>query len=398
MFLYIYNKIILLFKVYWKRNIYIRLTFLFILLYFVGTTGIYLSEHRKGNPSFGSFYESCWATLVYILSGFDVGAPETFAGRVFSILILLASIGMLGLIIGQFTSILLHGKVVRMPKNIKNHIVICNWNEKGEKIVKELHSPLAVPETGIIVISKPRPANEEELRMNFSREYSNVEFREGSPINYETLECAGTYRALSVIILSDDRSGEPDAQSALISLAINTLWKKNIEDEMEKNIRESGLSREEFMKNTCSDMEYKKPRIVVEVVDHMKMQHLRDAGADDIICASDYAIGIIAQAAINEKLSDVYHDLLTYSEGTNEIYIVDHPELMKWLEGKSFKEVSCYFIENRNNQNPAIPIGLKHGKKIMINPRADVKFSSSDALIVLAYDIPDVLALINQKK
>jgi len=47
--------------------------------------------------------------------------------------------------------------------------------------------------------------------------------------------------------------------------------------------------------------------------------------------------------------------------------------------------------------NPAIPIGLKHGKDIMVNPRADVNFSSSDALIVLAYDIPDVLHLIEKK-
>jgi hypothetical protein len=48
------------------------------------------------------------------------------------------------------------------------------------------------------------------------------------------------------------------------------------------------------------------------------MQHLRDAGADDVIMCADYAIGILAQSALNEKLSDVYHDLLTYREHTTE--------------------------------------------------------------------------------
>jgi len=260
-------------------------------------------------------------------------------------------------------------------KDFKNHILICNWSQKGEKIIKELHSPMAVPEISIIVLSNPRPSNEKWLRNYYSREYNNVEFREGNPVFYETLKGANASMARAAIILSNTKSSEPDAESVLITLAINTLWKDN-----ESNNKEV----------------IRKPRIVVEVQDHHKMQHLKDAGADDIICAEDYAIGIIAQAAINEKLSEVYHDLLTYCEGTNEIYIVDNPEVSKNMEGKTFREISRFFLESRSDRNPAILMGFRCGENIIMNPREDMKFSEKDALILLAYDIPDVMKLISK--
>jgi hypothetical protein len=379
----------------WKRNIYFRLTSLFILFYFTGTYGIYIYERDK-NPAFNTLYESCWSTLVYILSGFDVGSPQTVQGRFFSILILMSSIGMLGMIIGQVTSILLQRRDVKMPKNISKHIVICNWNEKGEKIIEEIHSPLAGPQIDIIVISNPRPGNEEELRNNFPKEFSNVEFREGHPILHETLKRANAHMARSVIILTGN-SSEPDSESALTALVINTLWKNRIEEEIEKRIKNSTLSREEAIKKIEEEEDFRKPRIIVEVLEHRKMQHLRDAGADDIICAADYAIGILAQSALNEKLSDVYHDLLTYREHTTEIYIVDNPEVSQWLEGKSFIEVSTFLLENRCKINPAIPIGYRKGKEIFINPKEDIKFTSCVSLIVMAYELPDLLKLINKK-
>jgi len=281
-----------------------------------------------------------------------------------------------------------------MPKDISKHIVICNWNEKGEKIIEEIHSPLAGPQIDIIVISNPRPKNEEELRNNFPREYSNVEFREGNPILHETLKRANAHMAKSVIILAGS-TGEPDSESALTALVISTLWKNRIEEEINKRVKSSG-SGDEIREKIEEEEDFRKPRIIVEVLEHRKMQHLRDAGADDVICAADYAIGILAQSALNEKLSDVYHDLLTYREHTTEIYIVDNPEVSLWLEGKTFIEVAKFFLENRCKVNPAIPIGYRRGKEIFVNPKKDVNFTCHDCLIVMAYELPDLLKLIHK--
>lgn len=269
-----------------------------------------------------------------------------------------------------------------MLREAQNHILICNWSRKGEKIIKELHSLLAVPDTDIIVLSNPRPGNEQWLREHFRKEYSNVEFREGTPVFYEALKGAGAHKAMGIIILSNPGSADPDAEAVLITLAISTIWKKSLE--------ENSSDKEDQKKKI------KKPRITVEVQDPAKMRHMKDAGADDLICAEDYAIGILSQSAINEKLSDVYHSLLTYCEGTNEIYIIDKPEISQWMRGKTFTEISMLFLENRLKHNPAILLGFRRENKIMMNPKEDIKFSEKDALIVLAYDIPDVMEIIAQ--
>jgi Trk K+ transport system NAD-binding subunit len=279
---------------------------------------------------------------------------------------------------------------------INKNIIICNWNEKGEKIVLELHSPLASPDTGIIVISKPRPVNEEELRHNYQKEYSNVEFREGSPVNYETLKGTNIHSAKAVIILTDDKILNPDAESALIALAINTIWEKRIDEEVIR--RTEGLDKDELREKVILEDKFRKPRIIVEVLDHGKMDHLKDAGADDVICAADYAIGILAQSALNEKLSDVYHDLLTYSPGTNEIYILDDLFVSAWIKGKTFEEISLFFLQNRISVNYAIPVGIRRKTEAIINPKGEARFIEDDALIILAYDIPDLINIISEKR
>ena len=130
----------------------------------------------------------------------------------------------------------------------------------------------------------------------------NVFFGRGDPAFHDVLETARVPLAQSVIILTDENSGDPDAESALIALAITKLCEEIKKEEGKEII---------------------KPHIVVEVLNHRKITHLKDAGVDEVICAVDYGLGILAQSAIYEKLSEVYHHLLSYGEETNEIYIVE---------------------------------------------------------------------------
>ena len=46
-------------------------------------------------------------------------------------------------------------------------------------------------------------------------------------------------------------------------------------------------------------------------MNHRKSQHLKDAGVDEVVCAMDYGLGILAQCALHAKLSDAYNHLLT---------------------------------------------------------------------------------------
>ena len=249
------------------------------------------------------------------------------------------------------------------------HIAICNWNDRGDRIIRELHSPQAEPDTEIVIITKNKPSNEEELR-RANKAYERVYFIESDPAIHDVLKASRIHQAKSVLILSDEESPDPDAKSALIALAVSKLC------------------------NTES-----RPHIVAEVMNHRKMEHLIDAGADEVICAADYGLGILAQCALHAKLSAVYDNLLTYSGNTNEIYMVEGNKFPRVVIGKTFVEATEMINKNRCPDNPTILIGVRRGNRVVLNPKENwggpggekfETFQEDDGLIVMAFSPPDL--------
>ncbi len=356
---------------YISKNLYLRLTLIFILLFIIGTIGMYLFE-RQENVNFSDLYQSFWSSIVFLISGYEDRAPESVPGKIMSLLIFIASFGILGSVAGNFAHLFMKQSEVRMSKNIKNHIVICNWNSKGEKIVNELHSKIALPDTPIIVLSENLPCKEaeDELRRT-SESFDNVEFRNADPNLHKVLKRANISRAKSIIILADRKSPDPDAESVLTAVAIKSI-----------------LDRENFSDIT------KKPYIVAEALEQEKVEHLKDSGVNEIICPVDYGIKLLSQCAIYPKLSQVYERLLTYSEETNEIYVINDPKLLKFIDGKTFMEVSKFFADKRDETNPVILIGVKREERVILNPKKEtdgssLKLTNRDGLIVISYQNPD---------
>jgi voltage-gated potassium channel len=298
--------------------------------------------------------------FVLYLGEYENFGPKTIGGKIISIVSLLIGVAIVATFIGKIASLFVHLKgEVKMPKNIGEHIVICNWNNRGDRIIREIHSPLAEPETEIVVIAK-QEIEEEELRM--STEYEKVFFIRSDPTLHRVLKKARAHLAKSAIILASDECSDPDGTTALISLAITKL--------------EKDLPR--------------KPHIVAEVINHNKTQHLLDAGVDEWVCSSDYGLGIIAQCALYGKLSDVYQQLLTYSKDTNEIYMVDGARYPEEFVGLSFIELTRTINERRNPENPIILVGIKRDEKVIMNPKPGEfdALREGDSLIVMSFDQP----------
>lgn len=356
-----------------RHNTYIKLILLFIVLFSLGTIGMFFFE-RGVNNYFSDIGKSFWSSIVYLLSGFEDREPVTTGGRIFSILIFIGSIFIIGSVAGNFASIFMRRGEIKMPEKILNQIVICNWHEGGDKVVRELHSPVAEPETEIVVISD-KSINEEELRK--SREYEKVYFIRSDPTLHDVLKAARVHMAKSIIILADKEDSAPDAKTALIALAITNISKGK----------------------DC------KPNIIAEAINHRKIEHLKNAGAGEIICASDFGLGIIAQCALTGKLSKAYQQLLRYTGDTNELYILDQNKMPKTGDGKSvfegmnFKEASEFFNQKRNPDNPAILVGVQRGDRVILNPMENWKgpdeekfevFEKGDRLIVMAFEKPEM--------
>lgn len=332
----------------------------FLLVFFLCSVFLLYQFEREFNPEL-TVFDAFRIVLVFFLGEYG-DTPVTEIGKLMSLVLFILGIVVVAALIGKIAATFVELKMeVNMPKGVENHIVICNWHASGDRIVKELHSPLAAPETDIIVISE---ADIDELALRQSPAYEKVFFVKSDPTLHDVLRRARAHYAKSVIILCDATGSDPDAKTALIALAITKL--------------ERDLPR--------------KPHIIAEVMNPHKVRHLVDAGVDEWVCSASYGLGILAQAALYGKLSDVYQQLLTYSNETNEIYLVDSGKYPRRFLGKGFQEVATILNADRAPANPAILLGIKRDNRVILNPKAD-EFDvvrEGDSLIVMSFDQPDL--------
>ncbi len=363
-----------------RKNIYVRLIVVFLIVFIIGTIGMYFFERKVQNENFLSLYESVWSSTVYLLSGFEDRAPITVGGRIMSVFILISSIILIGSVAGNFASIFLKKEEKKMKKNFSNHIIICNWHHGGDAILSEILNQNAEPDAYIIVITSKDVDHDGLLKVK-PHIYNNVFFLKGDPTQHRILEIARVDKAKGVVILADDQYHDPDANSALIALTIKTVT-----EEKKKTVK-----------------------VVAESVNHRKIQHIRDAGVDEVICVKDYGISLLAQCSINHYTSEIYERLLKNTEDSNEFYFIELKEepadVKKKIVGKRFFEVERLFNENRTEKNAILLIGHKsNGKELFdkninkanlkLNPKKDdFLIKENDTLIVIAHRKPD---LVNQ--
>ena len=346
-----------------QNHIHFRLVIIFVCLYVIGTLAMFFCE-RYNNKSFESVSESFWSITIYVLSGFEDRYPVTWLGRLVSILIFILSVFFFGAVAGRFAAAFLKREEMKMPKDVNDHIVICNWNERGKRVLAELRHPEGKPDTDIVIIDN-NFANDKKLKK--IPDAAKVYFIDSDPIRHGTLKKARVSVADTIIILADGNSPDPDAKSAMIILALLSECKK------------------------------KRPHIIAEVVNVDNSQHLKDAGADETICTTEIGVGILAHCALNKQLSVVYKDLLTYSFEGNEIYIVTRDAFPDAFIGKTFAQCAQMLYEKRDNSNPVVLLGIRRQDEIMLNPRAgkggldgECIIQQDDALIAMAFSAPDL--------
>lgn len=362
-----------------RRNVYAQLSAAFLTIYLVATVVIHISEYGV-TPGFDSIGESFWSSIVYVLSGLDTSPPATIAGRAGVALLLIATSAMFASIIGKFAIIFMKHNEHKMPDNISRHFVICNWNSRVDGLIKELHASEAEPDTDIVVLSASEGPENESLRQlaraEDSRIYRRVYFVHQNPESHDALKRVRAHQAKSIVILIDEQSPDPDGHTALIALAVRTVC------------NEAGLARDT------------QPRIVAETSNHNKMRHVKDAGADEIVCPSDYELGVLAQSCINGQVADVYQQLLHFSEETSEVYVLPAAKLPHDVVGAAFRDIARAVLASASSHNPCIPIGIRrrenHGYRMIVNPgygKEAADFLEGDELIVIAHTSPDLSTL-----
>jgi voltage-gated potassium channel len=344
----------------------VRLVGLIFLIWLLGASTLWLTE-SPSNSEFSSLPKSLWNIAVYLFSGLDSGVPQTTFGKVVVAVILILSLGIVGIFTATLASLIIEHRIGgkrKMPDyELKEHIVVCNWNEKGNSLIKEVHAKLVKHKRPIVIISDRGDSIQFPEHVD-APEYEDIYIINGDPASEIILKRANVQHAFTVVVLADPSQGElADAKSILVSMGI---------------------------KSVCEEVGVPKAYIAVEGISPQNIEHLRRAGANEIISAGDFSSLLLAQTALVHGLSKVYRDLLTISEETNEIYMVPVPDE---YVGKRFSELGSQIFSTRDKRNPVIPIGVRSGNQVLLNPKSSEfdSFKSGDDVIVIAFEFPQKL-------
>jgi len=306
--------------------------FILLLLASLGTTGYMAIERWR-------FVDALYMTVITLATvGFQEIHPLSDAGRIFTILVIVFGVSVLGYTVGKLAQIMFEGqfqrflgrkKVEKSIEELRDHYIICGYGRIGSLICREFAArPLP------FVVVESNPAVVEKL------EEDSVLFLRGNATEDETLLKAGIMRAKGLISVVTS-----DTENVYITLTAR------------------GLNQDLYILARSG-----------EPGSEIKLQR---AGANKVV--SPYHIGgtRMAQAILRPNVVD-FIEIATGREHLDlqmeEIFI---PEGTQFL-GRNLKDAGL------RRDTGVIIVGIKKaGGRMVFNPGSASVLEARDTLIVL---------------
>ncbi|WP_066175959.1 potassium channel family protein [Bacillus marinisedimentorum] len=283
-----------------------------------------------------SLFDALWMTMITVLTvGYGDIIPMTAAGKIFTMLIIPVSIGLVTYTLGSLVVIMIEGifsdtvrrkRMERVIGKQKNHIIICGYGRVGEQVAAQLGNEAV----SSVIIDKDGRSLEEMP--------NDVLFIEGDATEDETLIAAGIERAAGLVAALPD-----DADNVFISLTA-----KGINPNIQVVARAEKLESEAKLKR---------------------------AGADKVINPSNIGGRRMAMSII-KPISVEYVD--TVLEEPNESFSIEEVVIGRhsMLQGKTIQSAKI-----REAFGVTIA-AIKRGDRLISNPLASEQLSEGDLLII----------------
>jgi len=334
-----------------------------------------------------SFVKNLLWMFVFGGSGYeDKLFPQCPSAKFFATLIPL--IGLTGVItiVGFLTSDHIKNRILEArgvkTAMIKNHIILCGWNENVPFLVKNLLHKNIETKRPIVILAE---INEELPLEKYGLDDKMVTYVRGDASNKSDLDKANVKEADMAIIVADSQSSDPDAKSILEILTIE----KHCKDLEEKGIRKN---RDDIY-------------TIAEIQDTNKFEAAYDALVNEIVLLGHIQSKVFVQSILNPGVSKFINEILTYND-FNDIYslrIEKNSELLhhtfdqllvKLREDKIL--LLSINIENHRSEKEIESIKKEYNleRGIITNPinkeERDYRTQPGDLLIVLAQYEKDV--------
>lgn len=197
---------------------------------------------------------------------------------------------------------------------IKDHIIICGWNENVPFLIQNLLHENIIHKQPIVLLADM----DEDMPLEANNvDHDLVSFVRGDATKKADLDRANLKSAEVAIIVSDSNSSEPDAKSILKILTV------------EKYGRE--LEREGLRTNR--DNIY----TIAEIQDTENFDTAYDADVDEIISLGHIKSKILVHSVLNPGVSNFINEILTYND-FNDIYSINLDKNSTFIE-QTFDEL-----------------------------------------------------------
>lgn len=288
-------------------TLFVVVTFitLFIIMFII------FKSEQGTNSEINTMFDAFWYTLVTITTvGYGDITPDSVAGRIAAMVLLLVGVAIFGALSGKFASFLFDRQqkkdrgLLKMSK-IKNHFLICGWKPGFEKILEGiLEANAEIPIEKFVLLNDVEQSEMEKIKNH--EEFKGIQYLKGDFTDEDSLLKAQIVTASRVLILADSTDNfsslEIDSRTVLAVITIKNL----------------------------------NPRIycVAEILDSKFEKHLSIAHCDEIILSADYEKSLLVQASSGKGMSNILRELI--SDNTeSSIILVDIPDVFK---GRTYKE------------------------------------------------------------
>ena len=244
---------------------------------------------------FDAFY---WSVVTLTTVGYGDIVPTSTVGQVFALMIMLSGPALVSLITASVASILVERKI-REGKGLesikdKDHIVICGWNQNGEKVIDGILLQAKGPQPKIVLVNELERDEVQSLKYKYKAH--DLAFVRGNFVKEDVLDRANMVRARAAVVLADV-SGAHSIDKADERTIFGTMAIKS----MASRVR------------TCAELIHEETR-----------EHLIRANVDEIIVRGESAGSLLATAAVSPGVTDSIR-LLINNQDQNKMWRVPVP-------------------------------------------------------------------------